>query len=152
MTPNDPFMTQDKFNELTKDLVLLKQKRPHAVSEVARLAELGDFSENVEYQQAKGRLRGINNIILKIEYQLNHAEIIEAPKTGQVEIGSTVTVEIDSQTKIFTILGSSESNPSHGIISYSSPIGKMLFGKSVGETVELLSSENPKKYTILSIT
>jgi transcription elongation factor GreA len=151
-TPNDPLMTQDKFDALEIDLERLKQKRPDVAKEVTRLAELGDFSENVEYQQAKGRLRGINNRILKMEYQLNHAEIIEPGKDGRVVIGSTVTVEIDGNDKTFTILGSSETDPSKGIISHSSPIGSALIGKNIGNEVEIEIGGLKRTYKILEVT
>ncbi len=129
-------MTGHKFAELKADLEGLKKKQPHAASEVARLAELGDFSENVEYQQAKGRLRGILNAITRIEFQLNQAEIIEPSESGVVQIGSTVTVEVDGKEKTYTILGSSETDPGKNIISYTSPLGSVLLGKSVEEKFE----------------
>ena len=134
--PNDPVMSGHKFAELKDELEILKKKKPHAAQEVARLAELGDFSENVEYQQAKGRLRGILNAITKIEFQLNQAEIIEPNASGTVVVGSTVTVEVDGKEKTYTILGSSETDPTKHIISYTSPLGSVLLGKHVGETFE----------------
>lgn len=150
-TENDPVMTEEKFRELEGELLRLKIKRPKAAAEVARLAELGDFSENVEYQLAKGRLRGINNAILKLEYQINHAEIIAPKKAGSVLIGSTITVESDGKQRTFQILGSSETNPAHGIISYTSPIGEALMGRAVGETIRLVVGGREKIYTIVRI-
>lgn len=135
--PNDPIMSGHKFAELKDDLVKLKKKQPHAASEVARLAELGDFSENVEYQQAKGRLRGILNAITRIEFQLNQAEIIEPDASGVVVVGSTVTVKVDEKEKTYTILGSSETDPGKNIISYTSPLGSELLGKKNGDEVEI---------------
>lgn len=150
-TKHDPLMTEDKFRELKRDLLRLKEKRPKAAAEVARLAELGDFSENVEYQLAKGRLRGINDAILKIDYQINHAEIIAPKKGGAVAIGSTVTIENEGKQKTYQILGSSETNPTRGIISHTSPIGAVLLGKSVGDTVGILIAEKKIEYTIITI-
>ncbi|MFH0814829.1 MAG: hypothetical protein V1902_01950, partial [Candidatus Falkowbacteria bacterium] len=63
----DPFITQTKFDELKIKLEKLKKSQPTAISEVQRLAEMGDFSENAAYQMAKGRLRGINQRILELE-------------------------------------------------------------------------------------
>lgn len=138
--PNDPLMTGHKLLELKTELERVRKLRPKAASEVARLAELGDFSENVEYQQAKGRLRGINNRITTLEFQINHAEIIEPSDSGIVEIGSTVSLDIDGTEKTYTILGSSETDPAQKVISYTSPLGELLMGKSVGDTVALAHS------------
>ncbi|MEK7680752.1 MAG: transcription elongation factor GreA [Patescibacteria group bacterium] len=149
----DPLMTKDKFNELEQKLKKLKNvSHPQAVEEVKRLAELGDFSENVEYQLAKGRLRGINNAILKIEYQLNNAVIIEPQKqTNTVQIGHTVTIESDKKQSTYLLLGSSETNPQKGIISHNSPIGAALIGHSVGDTIQAKLANKLVEYKITKI-
>jgi transcription elongation factor GreA len=149
--PFDPLMTQTKLAELSRTLEKLKASRPALAAEVARLALLGDFSENVEYQLAKGRLRGLNQRILELEYQVDHATIIEQNNSGAVRVGNTVVVEVDGQTKTFQILGSAETNPAKGIISHTSPIGAALIGRKVGETVEIKVGKNLIKYTICGI-
>jgi len=149
--PNDPIMTGHKFAELKKEVEQLKAKQPHAAKEVARLAELGDFSENVEYQLAKRRLRGINNAILKIEHQLNAAQIIETDASDVVAIGSTVTVEVNGKEKTYTILGSSETDPSKNIISYTSPLGSALLGTTIEETILLKMNDSSKSLVVKKI-
>jgi len=149
---NDPLLTPEKLLSLEKEFEKLKNKRGPAASEVARLAELGDFSENVEYQLAKGKLRGINNAILKLEYQIDHAEIITPQKQkNTVQIGHEVWVLVNGQEKRFQILGSSETNPGKGVISHSSPLGKALLGKKVNEEVILGVGERKIAYKILRI-
>jgi len=131
----DPVMTQQKYDELQAELNALHKKRPKAAAEVSRLAEMGDFSENVEYQLAKRRLRGINYGILKLEDKLRYAEII--PDDGQtdvVTIGSTVTIDMDGSHKTYTILGSTETDPTRGIISHTSPLGSTLLGKKLDDS------------------
>lgn len=149
----DPFLTEAKFLELEAKLKRLKTiDRPHYITEVKRLAELGDFSENVEYQLAKGKLRGINSAVEKIENQLKDAEIIRPQtETGTVQIGHTVTVETGGQRKTFQILGSTETNPLKGIISYSSPIGVALLGRVVGEVIAVKLPGREVEYKILKI-
>lgn len=137
--PSDPLMTAGKFAELERKLERLKQRRPEAAAEVARLAELGDFSENVEYQLAKGRLRGINNSILKIGAELSAAQIIKPARGGGfIEVGHTVEVRMDGADKTFTILGSAETDPARGIISHNSPIGAALLGHAVGDEFDIV--------------
>ncbi len=149
----DPLLTQAKFNELKQELLKLKDvTRPWAASEVRRLAELGDFSENVEYQLAKGRLRGINNRITTIESHLNLAQIIpEEQQTDTVQIGHTVTVSSNGQQKNYQILGSSETDPKQGIISHTSPVGAALLGHRVGESVKLHLANKEIEYKITKI-
>ncbi len=130
-------MTQDKIEALEKELASLKKKRPALAREVARLAELGDFSENVEYQLAKRRLRGVNSAILKIDYQINHAEIIIPTQNKNIEVGHTVTVNMEGKEKKYQILGSSETDPAKGVISHNSPIGLALLGHKVGDVIEI---------------
>ncbi len=133
----DHVMTKKKYDELGKELEKLKAKRPHAASEVSRLAELGDFSENVEYQLAKRRLRGINYAIIKLEYQISHADVIEEKHSGRVVLGSIVTIKTDKGEREYTILGAAEADPSNGIISHQSPLGSALLGLKKGDTVEI---------------
>lgn len=153
-TKFDPLLTKKKFDQLQTKLERLKKvSRPEAAEEVKRLAELGDFSENVEYQLAKGRLRGMNNTILKLEHQLNHADIlIPAKTTERVQLGHTVTVEQDNKQMVYQILGSTETNPEKGVISHTSPIGLALLDKKVGDSITVKLPKKDVVYTIISIT
>lgn len=132
----DPNITQAKLEELKQHLANVRKKLPQAIKEVQQYGENGDFSENAEYQVAKGRLRGLNKAVEELQYQINHAIIIPTPTdTRTVQIGHTVTVQVNGVEKTFTILGSTETNPAAGIISYQSPVGAALLGHSVGDTV-----------------
>jgi transcription elongation factor GreA len=149
----DPCITQGKFEELTKKLEkLITVSRPREAEEVKRLALMGDFSENAGYQIAKGRLRGINQRILEIENILKKAEIINTKKsTSLIEVGHTVTLEINGKEKEYLILGSLETNPGQGIISHNSPLGLALLGKKIGTEISLNINGKPQKYKILKI-
>ena len=148
----DPLMTTAKLNELKKELEKLKYIRPRAAADVAQLAELGDFSENAEYQLAKGRLRRINNAILRLEREVNNAEIISVDKDVYVvQLGHTVTVECEGKQKVFQILGSSETDPSRGIISQHSALGSALLGHKIGETVKVQLASRGVEYKIIAV-
>jgi|SRR3989344_456359 len=152
-TQFDPVLTKEKEAEIKRQLDRLKNtSRPRAAAEVARLAELGDFSENVEYQLAKGRLRGINNRILILENQLRQAVIITPQSsTNIVRLGHTVTIECGGNKRIYQILGSAETNPKQGIISHNSPIGAAIIGRKVGETVRVKLAKKEVECKILKI-
>lgn len=151
-TKIDPLMTPAKFDELKDKLARIKQGIPAAAAEVQRLSLLGDFSENAEYQIAKGKLRGMNYRILELERQLADSVIIE-PTTGGgiVTVGCKVTIEMNGRQKTYQILGSAESNPALGIISRSSPIGSALIGKFVGDTTRIQLANGDVTCRIVSI-
>jgi len=154
-TPPVPelLVTAEKLGEWQKKLEHLKNSRPAAMAEVSRLADLGDFSENAGYQFAKGRLRGINRHLAELESQIDRAVIIETqPLSGMAQVGSLVTVEINGKQKTYQILGSTETDPSSGVISNSSPLGAVLLGSAVGEEVVVkLDGDREAKYKIIKI-
>lgn len=149
----DGHMTREKYEELKKKLEKWKKfSRPQAAEEVKRLAAFGDFSENAEYQIAKGRLRSLNQRILETEDILKRAEIIDKNNGRDiVSIGSTVTIETGGKQRIYQILGSSETDPSQGIISNKSPIGSALIGRRVGDEVRISLQNKEVKYKIIKI-
>lgn len=148
--PLDPHITAKKYEELHNKLMHLKKvTRLRLMQEVATLAEGGDFSENAGYQIAKGRLRGVNQTILELEEYLKKVIIIEKPSTAsKVAVGSEVTLDVKGQTKKYTILGSSETDPMRGIISHNSPLGLTLLDKTVGEKV-MLTQQGKKVLAVI---
>lgn len=146
----DTKITLEKYQTLQKILKKLKEEnRPAESEEVKVLSTTGDYSENAGYQAAKAKLRRTNNKITKIEYILARADIIETnKKRDKVELGSLVELKSENTSKKYQILGSAETNPNQGKISYSSPLGSALLDKKVGETVKL----KDKKYTIVNIS
>lgn len=135
----DPHLTPAKYAELKEKLEHLKTiSRPRAAAEVRRLAEMGDFSDNAAYSIAKGRLRGLNQRMIDLEDQLKKAVIIKpASDATAVQLGHRVTVETAGKQKTYLILGSSETNPQAGVISYHSPVGAALLGRRAGDTVKV---------------
>lgn len=148
----DSTMTAEKLKDLQTKLERVKKALPQAIKETQQYGENGDFSENAEYQIAKGRLRGLNRAVTELQYQIAHAQVIQAPTdTTTVQVGHTVTLTVGNQTKTFTILGSSETNPGAGIISYQSPLGAALLGHQLGETVSMQVGSQTVTCTILEI-
>jgi transcription elongation factor GreA len=147
----DPYLTKEKFIELENKLNRLKENHPRLAAEVKRLAEMGDFSENAGYQLAKGRLRGTNQRILDLEYQLKHSIIIEPDNNGLVQIGNKVILKNRDKEKSYLILGSTESDPTAGIISHNSPLGSALIGKRIGERVKIQLKDREIEYEIMDI-
>lgn len=135
-TLSDTYITPEKLTELKNQLERLKKTiRPRAAKELKHLAEMGDLSDNAAYSIAKGKIRGINQRIEDIEHQIKNADLIAPTQNDRVEIGSTVTIEINGKQHTYRILGSTETRPEQGIISYLSPLGEALLRHKTGDTV-----------------
>jgi len=151
----DPHMTQEKFMDLKNNLDRMLKARPLLAKDVQFYAANGDFSENAEYQIAKGKLRGLNRRIDETKDLINKADIIKpTTKFDTVQLGSTVTIEIEGKQpskKTYKILGSSETRPEQGIVSHQSPIGAALMGKRVNEEVLVKTKNREIKYRVISI-
>lgn len=146
----DQYLTPAAIKRLKEELERLEKKdRPDMIKEVQRTAEMGDFSENFAYQQAKHHLRRMNNRMIMIEEKLKYAiPIRQGSDDGQIRIGSTVTVEANGKELTFEIVGSQETNPTRGRISFVSPLGKLLIGKKIGESVVLRTGDREVVYAI----
>jgi transcription elongation factor GreA len=151
---NDPYLTPAKIQAMERELErLVKHDRRPAADEVARTAQMGDLSENAAYQFAKQNLRRINARILTLEDRLKHAIPIDQSQIdGKIRIGSSVELLANGKRVDYEILGSAESNPFKNKISYSSPLGQLLIGKSAGETVELKTTTGTTTYNIVSVS
>lgn len=134
----DRYLTPQAIQRLRDELGRLeKTERPAAAAEVRRAGEMGDFSENAGYQAAKAHLRRVNARILSLQEKLKYAiPIAHGSDDGLVRIGSTVEIEAGGKAVTYAILGSQESDPSRGRISYLSPLGSALIGKRAGDEAD----------------
>ena len=149
----DRNITQKKYNHLKAKLEKsIKVIRPKMITNMQRLAEMGDFSENAGYQIAKWKLRALNYRIVEMGNSLKEAIIIDTnANNNDIQLGSTVTLLLNDKEITFQILGSSETNPDKNIISHKSPLGSALLGKSMGDEIELNVGENIVKYKVIKI-
>ena len=146
-------MSQSRFDELQKELNYLNTTRSDEVAEMIRVARgFGDLSENSEYDEAKNEQGKLYSRIEELKNILLHAVIIEESDvpTGQVTIGSTVTVTAvnGGRTRSFKIVGSQEADAMKGIISEDSPFGRALMGKREGDTVTVAAPAGEIIYTL----
>lgn len=150
---SDAFLTPAAMRRMRDELMRLeKDERPAAAEEVRRTAAMGDLSENAAYSYAKGQLRRINGRILSIQQRLANAiEIPDGSADGRVSIGSTVTVEVGGREMKFEVLGSQETNPLRGRISYLSPLGKALMGHAAGDVVMVAAANGEVTYRIVTV-
>ena len=149
------YLTQDKYDELVKELEELKTEGRHEVAERLKHAkELGDLSENSEYQEARDEQARLEGKIVELEDLVRSSAIIEKTgnNTGGVRVGAKVTVKKGGEKRIFTIVGSNESKPTEGLISNESPIGQALIGKKEGDKAVVITPNGTTvEYSILSV-
>src|SRR3989344_162949 len=108
-------LTPLAIKKLKAELSRLKTKKmPEAADEVRRTGMFGDFSENAEYQYAKGQLRRILDRMTMLEHQLNNAVPISTKSTDVVSLGCSVIVGVNGKKKIYEIVGSEETKPAQG--------------------------------------
>lgn len=148
------YLTREGIEKLKRRLKKIEEvELPQAIEDTRRTGEFGDFSENAEYQEAKGRMRRLHNQVTSIKEKLKI--VIEIEKTGsdQVGMGSTVVLyAADGTRRTFTIVGPAETNPVKGLLSFKSPLGARLMGRTVGETIILPTAGQEVQYVIHEIS
>jgi len=142
------------YDMLTEQLRALKAERPTIVDAIEEARAHGDLSENAEYHAAKERQGQVEAAIADIEDKLSRAQVID-PTTmsgDKVVFGATVSLlDEDDQPVRYQIVGHAEADAKSGRISYSSPLGRALIGRQVGEEVEVTVPAGDKFYLIEKI-
>ena len=155
MASKPTFVTAEGLQKLKEELEYLKVVKRKEVAEALKQAKaFGDLSENSEYDEAKNEQAEVERHIAELEDTLENVEIIKATgKKSKIDVGSTVKVldvEFDEEV-IYTIVGSTESDPMENKISDESPIGKALLGKKAGEEAVADAPGGAVKMKILEI-
>lgn len=133
-------LTKEGLAKLEAELEMLKTQKRREVAERIRAArELGDISENSEYDDAKNEQAFIEGRIAALEKTLRRARVVSADETrdGAVALGSRVRVrdvELGEEME-YRVVGSAEADPSANLISNESPVGRALMGRHRGEVV-----------------
>jgi transcription elongation factor GreA len=144
-------LTKDGVNELETELETLIGKRSEIAESIKTARELGDLSENAEYQSARLEQERNESRVSEIQNILQNVEIIRKPKgDSKVQLGSIVKLN-NGKTKEFQVVGTVEADPLNGKISDESPIGLALLGKAVGDKVEIKASGETHSYKVVDI-
>lgn len=155
MNDTQSYLTSEKFEELKKELDHLKTVRRKEVAESLEYARsLGDLSENAEYQEARDMQSAIEERIGYLEQVIKEAKIVAHDKKGDViGLGSVVTIVKDKekQERVYTIVGSEEANIHDHKISYLSPLGEALMGKSKNDAFTFETPAGKQNYKILKV-
>lgn len=136
-------ITKNGLEALQKELdELVKVKRPKLVDRLSYARSQGDLAENSDYSNAKEELEFLDGRISEIENVIKNAEVIK---------GAKITVKLNGKEFLYEIVGEWEADPMKKKISHTSPLGLALFGKKVGEKVEVEAPAGKVLYEILRI-
>jgi len=126
--------------------------RPEIAMRVKEAKELGDLSENAEYDAAKDAQSSNEGRIEEIKNILENAVIITVTDSGGVvRVGSSIKAESKNGVQTFIIVGAAESDPVQGFISNVSPLGAALIGHMKGDKVEVKTPKGVMEYKILEV-
>jgi len=147
------YLTKKGFEKIKKEYeILQKIKAVKLKGDVPGVLESEEL--NPDYMVFQEDMDFIENRLAELEKTIKNARIIKIPpknKWNVVQLGAIVTLEVDKKNiDEIRILGTLEANPSLGIISNESPVGKALIGKKVGEEV-VISSPIKTRYKIKKI-
>jgi transcription elongation factor GreA len=148
-------MLAEGYEKLQQDVRHLKTvERPSIIDAIEEARAHGDLSENAEYHAAKERQGQVEAQIADIEDRLSRAMVID-PTTlsgDKVVFGATVRL-IDENDKeiVYQIVGETEADAKAGRISYNSPLGRALIGRSVGDEVEFSAPSGDRYFEIAAV-
>ncbi|MDP2981848.1 MAG: transcription elongation factor GreA [Candidatus Latescibacter sp.] len=150
-------ISREAERKLHEELKFLKEvRRPEVLHSLQEARRKGDLSENGEYDAAKEEQRLIQSRINHLEVMIRNVCIIEDQKISseKVYIGARVDMkDLNSGEDIFYILVHEvEADFKNRKISTTSPIGKTLLGKAVGEVVEITVPKGTLRYRIVNIS
>ncbi|ESU29113.1 transcription elongation factor [Flavobacterium limnosediminis JC2902] len=151
------YYTAEGLKKLRDELDHLKSiERPKASQAIAEARDKGDLSENAEYDAAKEAQGLLEMKISKMEEVVSNARLIDESQLDVSKVLVLSTVKIKNQTNgmelKYTLVAESEADLKTGKISVTSPIGKGLLGKSVGEIAEINVPNGVLKFEILEIS
>ncbi|MEZ4302095.1 MAG: transcription elongation factor GreB [Polyangiaceae bacterium] len=148
------YMTPEGARKLSEELARLRSQRPKVVQEVADAAAQGDRSENAEYIYGKKKLREIDRRMHFLTHRLKDAVVVDPKEQrgDKVFFGATVEVEDeDEHVARYRIVGEDEIDSARGDISFKSPVGRALLGKTLGDTIVVRRPSGEVELTITSV-
>ncbi len=152
MADQETLLSQEKFDELAKELEHLKTVRRSEIAKNLEYARsLGDLSENAEYQEARELQAATEERIRKLEELVKKAVIVtDGKKKDVVGFGSSVTIkkEGSDEEHEYKIVGSEEADMRERKLSHVSPLGAALMGKKKGDVFTFETPGGKQTYSV----
>ena len=143
--------------KLLEEIQQLEHELAHELpAEIKKAASLGDLSENAEYHMAKQRQEFVNARLGQLKKRMAELSLVNLANIprGQAGFGSTVVVFDTTKNEefIYRLVTSEESDVTKGLISTTSPIGRGIVGKRVGDTATIVTPNGKRELEILKLT
>ncbi|REE68017.1 transcription elongation factor GreA [Paenibacillus taihuensis] len=155
MSKEEVILTKEGYDKLQEELDDLKYvKRKELAARIKLAISYGDLKENSEYHSAKNDQSFMETRIIILEKMLATARVVEAdPNKSTVQVGSMVTVhDVEFDEKItYQIVAPAEADVAENKISYESPLGRELIGKSVGDSINVNAPMGVVVYKLLEV-
>ncbi len=156
MSESPVYLTQSGLDALQEELdYLVGERRQQIAQQIAEAKAEGDLRENAGYDEAKNAQAFVEGRIRELEVKIHNAQIIDDTQTpdDQVALGRSVVVKENGydDEEIYTIVGSTETDPSNGRISNESPIGKALIGRTAGDVVRVDAPAGEIEFEIVRV-
>ncbi len=153
---NQELLTREGFEKLQQELKYLTEVRRREVADRIRQArEFGDIAENSEYDDAKNEQYLLERRIGEVQRRLRSAKVVDTAgaEAGSVDLGTRVTLRMvgKDEERTFQIVGANESDPGSGKLSHSSPVGRAVLKRRVGEKVTVATPRGATEYEIVNI-
>lgn len=146
------FLTKEGLEKLKKEYQeLINIKLPGIIERVSRAREMGDLTENSDYQSACEEQSFMEDRINELSQVLYLAKIKKSKTKNKVDIGSKVMLHDGKKHHEFMLVGEWEADPVYKKISSRSPLGKALFGKKIGDKIEVEAPVGKIIYEVLKI-
>jgi len=150
-------ITREGYDRLWAEVQRLQQEeRPRVIEAISEARRHGDITENAEFEAAKERQALLEGKINDLYKKLSECEVVEPPKAPpeRVVFGSTVALENqDTGEEVrYRLVGPFESDLASGTISVTSPIGRAIIGKEVGDEVQVRAPGGVKRFEIIDIS
>ena len=148
---------EDVKKKLQDEIAALERElRAELPKEISRARALGDLSENAEYHAAKERQRFVDARLAQLKVRLRDLSMVDMTKIPRDRIGlgsQVVVLDVSKEEEItYNLVTSEEADAATGKISTSSPIGKGLLGKQVGDTVRIQIPGGVREMEVVSLT
>jgi len=149
-----PVMTRATWAKLHAELEAIERELKTTIPRTIQKArELGDLKENAEYHSAKLKQANAQKQAASLQLRLTRARFVEDAeyREGVVGLGTEVVLSAGGETKSYWLLGDGEHHLGENVVSFQAPIGRALFGRRIGEEVEL-TGEPGRRWRVETIS
>jgi len=150
-------MTKEGLEKLQEEVKYLRTvRRPEIAKAIAEAREKGDLSENAEYHAAKEEQGHLEAKLAEMETKLANARVMDGSDVDLSKANILSTVEVlnkkSGKKMKFTLVSEAEANLKENKLSVTSPIGKALLGKAIGDVTKAQTPAGTIEFEILNIT